>query len=127
MEIKLVKSYRHDYNHEFGGNDPKWYYDDFSAEVKVIKDNPDFHPWERLFRCNLHIRYDGHSFANGHHWSLSGWSDRMDEAMTKIFGDTFVTFSSRKSLVDGLKKLVPFFPPVFYKDGKEIIYEFAEN
>jgi hypothetical protein len=47
--------------------------------------------------------------------------------MTKIFGDTFVTFSSRKSLVDGLKKLVPFFPPVFYKDGKEFVYEFAEN
>lgn len=125
MEVKLVKSYRHDYNTEFGGNDPNWYYDDFRAEVKVIKENPEWHPWERLFLSNLLIRYNGHSFANGNHWSLSAWSDRMDEVMTQIFGDTFVTFPSRKSLIEGIKKLIPFFPPVYYKNGKEFTYNFA--
>lgn len=125
MEVKLVKNYRHDYNTEFGGNDPNRYYDDFSAEVKVIKENPEWHPWERLFLCNLHIRYNGHSFANGNHWSLSAWSDRMDEVMMQIFGDTFVTFPSRKSLIEGIKKLIPFFPPVHYKNGEQIIYNFA--
>lgn len=125
MKVKLVKNYRHNYNHEFGGNDSKWYYDDFDAEIKVIKENPEWHPWERLFCCNLHIRYNGHSFANGNHWSLSAWSDRMDEVMTKIFGDTFVTFPSRKSLIEGIKKLIPFFPPVYYKNGNKFTYNFA--
>lgn len=125
MEIKLVKSYRHNYFHEFGSNDTTWFVDAFHAEIKVKKENPEFYPWEKFLACTLHIHYDGRAFANGNHWSLSAFSDRTEEVMKKLFGETFLTFGKRKDLIASIEKMVPFFPLYHYVNGKEIEYEFA--
>lgn len=125
MEIKLVKAYRHNYFAEFGSDDKSWFLDAFHAEIKVKKENPEFYPWEGFLCCTLRIHYDGHAFANGNHWSLSSFSDRTDEVMKKVFGETFLTFGKKKEVIAAIEKIVPFFPLVYYRNGKEFKYELA--
>lgn len=125
MEIKLVKAYRHNYFAEFGSNDKNGFLDVFHVEIKVKKENPEFNPWERFLGSTLHIHYEGHPFANGNHWSLSSFSDRTDEVMKKVFGETFLTFGKKKEVIAAIEKIVPHFPMVHYVNGKEIKYEFA--
>lgn len=125
MEIKLVKSYRHNYFAEFGSDDKTWFLDAFHAEIKVKKENPDFYPWERFLTCTLHIHYDGHPFANGNHWSLSGFSDSVNKVLVNLFGESFLTFGNKKDLLAAIEKIVPYFPLVYYRNGKEIKYKLA--
>ena len=127
MIIKLVKSYRHNYFQEFGSNDKTWYLDAYHAEIKVKKENPNWNPWEHFCYSSLHIHYDGHAFSDGSHWSLSSFSDKMDEVMKNVLGDTYLTFKKKKDLLAAIEKIVPFFPLCYYRNGNEFTYEFAEN
>lgn len=126
MELKLEKAYRHSFAQEFGSNDKDWYLDVYNVLVKVKRDNPDCFPWERVLSYSLNIHYSGHANMHGHHWSLSGFSDKMDRIMLEEIGASYKSYATRKSMMKDLEKIVARNKPVYYKriDGRCVPFEY---
>lgn len=128
MKLKLEKAYRHSYAREFGSDDKGWYLDAYNVLVKVKKENKDWYPWEKVC-CTLNIHYNGRPNRLGHHWSVSGFSDKMDKIMLEELGDSYKSYATRKDMMKDLGKIVARNIPIRYKyeNGKHvpIKYELA--
>lgn len=113
MRVKLIKAYRD----AFG--------DAYRVYVKVLRDKPEYDPWERVLTGSFKVLKLDH--AKTGKWSVWSMTEGADKYMKERFGsDETRCFYTKAALCEFLVKIIPDWIGKDYSGGKEREFKFID-